>query len=79
MLYRGEDGSEKTNPPDSKRAKVKIPGDSGPDSRSRDKEQTLKKQAPLKMEDHWLSSNLVVKMVDREYKKGRHYTSSPTL
>lgn len=34
-----------------------------------------KKLAQLERGDHWLSSNLIVKMADREYKKGRHYNT----
>lgn len=29
----------------------------------------------LAQQDHWLSSNLIVKMADRMYKKGRHYNT----
>ena len=35
----------------------------------------VKEPAELKKGDHWLSSNLIVKMADRTYKKGRHYNT----
>lgn len=34
-----------------------------------------KEPAQPEKQDHWLSSNLIVKMADRTYKKGRHYNT----
>lgn len=37
--------------------------------------ETKKKSSKLKKEDCWLSANLRVKVVDREYKNGKHYNT----
>lgn len=55
----------------------KMAAVSGATIESSSSERVPLERVPLepKMKDHWLSSNLVVKMVDRAYKKGRHYNT----
>ena len=39
------------------------------------KSQHVVKEKKLDQNDYWLTSNLKVKIVDRTYKKGRHYNT----